>query len=68
MYYDHCYTDREYESEQDFYNSPDLDDDIIYNYLAQGKRQPQNEYEKRCLLHIEEMHKQGKYGYDISFN
>ena len=56
----------EYNSMQDYYNSPYLDDDIIYNYLAYGKRQPQNEIEERWA-------KEGKLlldkgGYDIYFN
>lgn len=56
----------EYETLQDFYNSPYLDPDIIYNYLVQGKRQPQNKKEQRWA-------KEGKYlrekgGYETFFN
>lgn len=36
-----------YDSLEDFYNSPDLDEDIKYNYLARGLRTPQNINEKR---------------------
>lgn len=54
----------EYGSMEEYYNSPDLDDDLIYDYLAMGLRTPQNEVEKKFA-------KEGKNiildGYDIDF-
>lgn len=56
----------EYATIQDYYNSPYLDDDIIYNYLAYGKRQPQNEKEERWAKEGKELLVKG--GYDVYFN
>lgn len=65
MYFDNEFTMQEYASQQDFYNSNELDDDIIYNYLAQGKRQPQNEQEMEWATEGKRLLANG--GYDISF-
>ena len=48
------------------YNSPYLDTDIIYNYLARGIRTPQNETEKRWAKEGQSILAQGG-GYDIFF-
>ena len=49
------------------YNSPDLDPDIIYNYLAQGLRTPQNEKEERWQKEGKRILENGG-SYEISFN
>lgn len=49
----------EYESYQAYCNSDDLDPDIVYNYLAKGKRQPQNEEEIRWQKEGRKILKQG---------
>lgn len=54
-----------YRTKQEYYNSPWLDPDIIYNYLAQGKRQPQNEQEEKLAIEGKELIKKG---YEIPFN
>ena len=51
----------EYESYQAYCNSDDLDPDIVYNYLAKGKRQPQNEEEIRWQKEGRKILKQGYY-------
>jgi len=56
----------EYNTFEDYCNSPHLDPDIIFNYLAQGKRTPQNEKEIRWQAEGIRLKKAG--GYDISFN
>lgn len=56
----------EYETMQDYYNSPYLDPDVIYNYLAQGKRIPQNETEKKWEEEGKKLLENG--GYDMYFN
>ena len=66
MFYDKYQTHKWYNTIQDYYNSPLLDEDLIYDYLAQGKRQPQNELEKQWKKEGQELLKQG--GYDMSFN
>lgn len=60
------YTGKEYESFEVYCNSDDLDDDVIYNYLVQGKRTPKNEKEKRWQKEGRKLIKKG--GYDINFN
>lgn len=57
----------EHESYEAYCNSPNLDPDIIYNYLAYGKRTPQNETEKNWQIEGQRMLKEGKY-WEISFN
>lgn len=57
----------EYESYEAYCNSPDLDPDIIYNYLAYGKRTPQNEKERRWQAEGKKLLSEGKQ-WDISFN
>ena len=56
----------EYDIYQEYVNSPNHDLDIIYNYLARGKRIPQNEKEK--VWQEEGMRLIAKGGYDISFD
>lgn len=51
----------EYESYQAYCNSDDLDPDIVYNYLAKGKRQPQNEEEIILQKEGKKILKQGYY-------
>lgn len=41
-------------------NDPNLDDEKILLFLSQGKRTPQNEYEKRLLSEIEKAKETGK--------
>lgn len=36
-----------YDNIEEYYNSENLDDDVIYNLLARGLREPQNDKEKR---------------------
>lgn len=55
-----------YDNFQDYVNSPNHDLDIIYNYLARGKRIPQNEEEKKWQKEGMRLIKKG--GYDISFD
>lgn len=55
-----------YATMQDYYNSPYLDPDIIYNYLAQGKREPQNEEEEILAEEGKRLLKSG--GYEMYFN
>lgn len=56
---------KEYESYKVYCNSPDLDSDLIYCYLARGERESQNEKEERWQREGKELLKKG---YDISFN
>lgn len=56
----------EYDNYKDYVNSPNLDPDLIYNYLARGNRTPQNTEEKEWQIEGKKLIKQG--GYDISFN
>lgn len=56
----------EYDTYQEYVNSPNHDPDIIYNYLARGKRIPQNEEEK--VWQEEGKRLIAKGGYDISFD
>lgn len=49
------------------YNSMDLDEDVIYDYLARGLRTPQDETEKRWAEEGKKILASGK-GYDISFD
>mgnify|MGYP001481546623 CR=1 FL=1 len=46
------------------YNSPDLDPDQVYAYLALGFRNPQNDYEIELLIEIKQIKKDG-YTVDI---
>ena len=55
-----------YESYQAYCNSDDLDPDVIYDYLARGKREPQNEKEVRWQKEGQELLKKG--GYEMWFN
>ncbi len=55
-----------YNTYEDYCNSPYLDPDIIYNYLARGKRTPQNEEEERWAKEGKKLIEEG--GYKISFN
>ena len=55
------------ELEQEHYNSMDLDDDIIYNYLARGLRTPQDETEERWAKEGKAILASGK-SYDMYFN
>lgn len=48
-------------------NSPDLELEQIYVYLALGSRTPQNEDEKKLLKEIKRTKKQG-YTVEIPFN
>lgn len=50
-----------YDSMEDYYNSPELDDDLIYNYLAKGLRTPQNEKEERWKREGESIIQDGFY-------
>jgi|GEM_PF-2353836 len=52
---------------QNRYNSMDLDDDVIYNYLARGLRTPQNETERRWAKEGKKILESGN-SYEISFN
>lgn len=49
------------------YNSPDLDDEEILNYLTQGRRTPQNAYERQLLKEINEIESRGGV-VEIPFN
>jgi hypothetical protein len=51
----------------DYYNSPDLDSDVIYNYLARGLRTPQNDMERQWAEEGKKILAEGK-SYEISFN
>lgn len=55
-----------YDTYQDYCNSPYLDTDTIYNYLARGKRTPQNERERAWAEEGKKLLQ--KDGYEISFN
>ena len=55
-----------YDSMEDYYNSPYLDDDIIYNYLSRGLRTPQNEKEEIWAEEGTSISSKGFY--DISFD
>lgn len=57
----------EYASYEAYCNSPDLDPDIIGVMLSTGRRQPQNDYEKKLLVQINEMKEQG-IGIEFPFN
>lgn len=57
----------EYASRQDYYNSPDLDPDIIGVMLATGRRQPQDDYERDLLAEMNEMKEKG-IGIEFPFN
>lgn len=41
-------------------NDPNLDDEKVLLFLSQGKRIPQNDYEKELLAEIEEIKAAGK--------
>jgi hypothetical protein len=56
----------EYDTYQEYVNSPNHNLDIIYNYLARGKRIPQNEEEKVWQEECKRLIAKG--GYDISFD
>ncbi|WP_238300030.1 hypothetical protein [Polaribacter irgensii] len=56
----------EYDTQADYCNSPNLDFDIIYNYLARGKRTPQNIEEKTWQKGGKQPLRNG--GDDISFD
>jgi hypothetical protein len=56
----------EYDTYSEYVNSPNLNLDIIYNYLARGKRTPQSQEEKEWQVEGKRLLKKG--GYDISFN
>lgn len=58
---------KEYESYEAFCNAPDLDPDLIYNYLARGMRTPQNDKEIEWQIEGKQMLAEGKY-WEISFN
>lgn len=60
------YTGKEYKSFDAYCNSDDLDDDVIYNYLVQGKRTPKNDKERRWQEEGRKLIENG--GYDIDFN
>lgn len=49
------------------YNSPDLDPEQVYAYLALGFRTPQNEYESELLKKIQQIEQDG-YTVDIPAN
>lgn len=49
-----------YNSIEDYYNDPLLDTDLIQCYLGNGRRKPQNDFERALLKEIEEAHRQGK--------
>lgn len=49
-----------YDSIEDYYNDPLLDTDLIQCYLGNGRRKPQNDFERALLREIEEAHRQGK--------
>lgn len=49
-----------YDSIEDYYNDPLLDTDLIQCYLGNGRRKPQNDFERALLKEIEEAHRQGK--------
>jgi len=49
-----------YDSIEDYYNDPLLDTDLIQCYLGNGRRKPQNDFERALLKEIEETHRQGK--------
>jgi hypothetical protein len=56
----------EYNTYLEYCNSPYLDPDTIYNYLARGKRTPQNKKEEELQEEGKRLIKKG--GYNISFN
>jgi len=58
---------KEYGSYEDYCNSMDLDPDIIGVMLATNRRTPQNEYEKKLLIEIEEKKKKN-IGVEFPFN
>jgi len=49
-----------YDSIEDYYNDPLLDTDLIQCYLGNGRRKPQNDFERALLKEIVEAHRQGK--------
>ena len=49
-----------YDSIEDYYNDPLLDTDLIQCYLGNGRRKPQNDFERALRREIEEAHRQGK--------
>lgn len=65
MYKDE-WTGIEYNSFEEYCNSDDIDPDLIFNYLAQGKRTPKNEEERKWQEEGRLLLEKG--GYDISFN
>ncbi|MDD3404951.1 MAG: hypothetical protein PHH23_01615 [Paludibacteraceae bacterium] len=52
---------------QEYYNSMDLDDDLIGLYLTLGRRKPQNDYERELLAEIQKMKAEG-VGIEFPFN
>ncbi|WP_149240332.1 hypothetical protein [Dyadobacter sp. 32] len=58
---------REYNSYQDYCNSDDLDPDLIYLYLSNGKRVPQNDTEKKWKAEADRLRSNGS-SFELSFN
>jgi hypothetical protein len=56
----HNYYLKDYIRERGEPNDPDLDSEKVLLFLAQGKRIPQNDYEKKLLAEIEEIKAAGK--------
>lgn len=50
-----------YDNMEEYYNTENLDDDIIYNLLARGLREPQNEKERHWLEESKEILSQEFY-------
>lgn len=57
----------EHESYEAYLNSPNLDPDIIYSYLARGIRTPQNETELEWQKEAQEIKKNGG-SFELYFN
>ena len=64
------YTDSEgnvYNSYEDYCNSPDLDSDLVVIKLWNGQRIPQNEYERKLKIDLDEMKRNGQ-SLEVDFN
>lgn len=58
---------KEYDSIQDYYNSDNLDPDLVYLYIWREVRVPQNEKEKKWKTESDRMKERGE-SFEISFN
>lgn len=58
---------KEYASYHAYCNDPDLDTDLVYLYLSNGKRTPQNEKEEQWAKESTRIDKSGR-SFEVDFN